>query len=600
MKLHSIRICGYKRIEDSTFFFGDTTFLIGPNNVGKSSVLSAIEELFSANEKLDEYCYHSKLDDITGDNIQIKNEVVLEAELRDVPREAENWKGFKGRIIPYEPLDSSESGLSIIYRKHYPVNGKCCREMKTFKRILKPELASAKTPADLIQKGMPENSVTSIFPDISRKIPKILDALDELNEAWDIDCANQEWALNPGGFHSLVAHRLPLFIVIPAEYSPNELDAKKGGLATIMTQLFKEIKETSINFSEAQRYLSLLEKELDPSDVTSSFGEMMCDLNKVMNSIFPNTKIHANANLSNPETSIVPQFDINMSSNVKTPVLHQGTGMVRSAIFALIKFRNEWFQKKGRQPNKNIFIAFEEPELYLHPNAANQMRDTIYNLSEDSSQIVCTTHSTYMIDLARKPRQVLNSMSFFNDTIQSTAFSLSDAFKNLSDSDRTYVKMILKMDDYCSRVFFAKKVIVVEGDTEDIILRETFQRLPQHIKELVYSEVQILKARGKGAIIPIIKYLKSFKINFFVIHDRDSSILKAEQFNQPIEDAMGSIDNIVMLRENIEDCLGCPHKQNDKPYNAYHFAQQWGDGWDSIPKKWRMVIEKVLHEYFRN
>jgi putative ATP-dependent endonuclease of OLD family len=51
MKLTQLKIEGYKRVRNSTCVFGDATFLIGPNNTGKSSVLSAIEYLVSANIK---------------------------------------------------------------------------------------------------------------------------------------------------------------------------------------------------------------------------------------------------------------------------------------------------------------------------------------------------------------------------------------------------------------------------------------------------------------------------------------------------------------------------------------------------------------------
>ena len=48
MKLHSLKIDGFKRIQSAHLLFGDATFLIGANNVGKSTVLKAIEWLLSA------------------------------------------------------------------------------------------------------------------------------------------------------------------------------------------------------------------------------------------------------------------------------------------------------------------------------------------------------------------------------------------------------------------------------------------------------------------------------------------------------------------------------------------------------------------------
>jgi putative ATP-dependent endonuclease of OLD family len=47
MKLHSLKISGFKRIRDTELLFGDATFLIGSNNSGKSTTLKAIEWLLS-------------------------------------------------------------------------------------------------------------------------------------------------------------------------------------------------------------------------------------------------------------------------------------------------------------------------------------------------------------------------------------------------------------------------------------------------------------------------------------------------------------------------------------------------------------------------
>ena len=49
MKIHSLKISGYKRLKEVSVLFGDATFLIGQNNCGKSSVIKAIETLLSAN-----------------------------------------------------------------------------------------------------------------------------------------------------------------------------------------------------------------------------------------------------------------------------------------------------------------------------------------------------------------------------------------------------------------------------------------------------------------------------------------------------------------------------------------------------------------------
>lgn len=118
--------------------------------------------------------------------------------------------------------------------------------------------------------------------------------------------------------------------------------------------------------------------------------------------------------MNDPNKAIQPDFNIEIHSNVRTPVQLQGTGVIRSVVFALLRYKNTRDLKKIHKGEyvRPLLIGFEEPELYLHPSAAQKMRETIYSLAEESqNQIVCTTHSTYMIDLSQKPSQILNNLT---------------------------------------------------------------------------------------------------------------------------------------------------------------------------------------------
>ncbi len=168
---------------------------------------------------------------------------------------------------------------------------------------------------------------------------------------------------------------------------------KNGVLHKILSELFKDVREQSENYKDAQTCLTLLAKELDPGDASSEFGKMMTELNTVLCGVFPESRIYASADFSSPD-ALAPTFAIEMSSNIRTSVANQGTGMVRAAVFGLLRFRQQWLKKRAGNDDRGLIIGFEEPEIYLHPSAANQMRDLIYELSDQNSQIVATTHFT--------------------------------------------------------------------------------------------------------------------------------------------------------------------------------------------------------------
>lgn len=596
MRLHTLKINGFKRIHNAQVNFGDATFLIGSNNAGKSSVLKAIEWLLSDKKRMATDCYCSEVDIETGENKVSCKEVILEAEFRNIPDEAKGWRGFKGRVFNYDPADSGETGNSIFYRKSYLLGEDVTIELKSLKRNLKQDFEALKKPSEFINSGIDAKIISELFPALDKNISANEKAkLELIDEIWDIT-KEEVWDKNPGGIGGGVLSKLPSFLLIPAESGATEIEDKTGVLQKTLNELFKDVRGSSANYRRAQECLNELAKELNPSDESSEFGIMMGELNKVLCGVFPESKIYASADLSNPDTALSPTFSIEMSSNIRTTVSNQGTGMVRAAVFGLLRFRQAWLKKRG-EDERSLIIGFEEPEIYLHPSAANQMRDIIYELSGMSSQIIATTHSPYLIDLSRKPRQILNRFHYESSHTSINPFSVTEKYKQLSENDKSYVKMVMKLDDHMSRIFFTKKVIIVEGDTEEIIFKEALRRVPISTRNKILTNTELVKARGKAAIIGLIKYLSALEVDFIVIHDRDKGVKGAEVFNPIILEAAGSPDKVIVVEECIEDILGYPVPTSEKPFNAYQQTLKWGDGFEEIPEQLKSIMRRIYSSW---
>ena len=600
MKLHSLQIDGFKRIRSTKILFGDATFLIGPNNAGKSTVLKAIEWLLSAKKSIPSSEYFSVIDDETGETKPAVDTITLEAEFRNLPIEAIEWRGFKGRIFSYPTDDVSDSGLSVTYKKTYTLGKDVVIEFRSKERAIKPEFASYKTGQDLIDKGAPAAEVLDLFPDLAAKIgasKAAQEKLDQIDAIWDTK-DSETWFQNPGGIPGVVLKMLPRFLLIPADTSVSEIEGTSAGvLGKTLNELFEDVRGTSNNYAQAQEYLNKLAQELDPEDSGSEFGKMITELNAVLASVFPDSQLHATASLSDPKTALKPTFNVEMSSNVRTPVSHQGSGMIRAAAFGMLRFRQKWLSKREDDHVRSLIVCFEEPEIYLHPSAANQMRDTIYELSGHESQIVATTHSPFIIDLARKPKQILNSLRCDVAGVTASPFNVTDAFLALENDAKAHVKMLLRVDDHVARVFFTKHIIIIEGDTEEVVIKETLKRLPKERYLKIVSDFEIVKARGKASIIGLVKYLVAMGITPIVVHDRDGGIAGAEVFNQPIADALAGGGKVVQMHENIEDEMGYPAPTSEKPFKAYQHTQTWGDDWTGIPVTWKAKMVEIFGDY---
>ena len=606
MQLYSLCIEGFRKHYKTEIKFSDSTFLIGENNVGKSSVLYALDYLLGANSSIpiDEFY---ALEEEGKRKIAVEN-IVFTAEFRRIPREANSWRGFKGRLLNYEPdiNDPFDTGLKFIYRKTYPKGGKV--KIETFEnlKVLKSKFRDCICIQDYLDAGLSEDELTDEIKKI--KYDKKLSAkeralFDVIEDIFDIDYSKEGWVENPGGIPQNVLSKLPKYLLIPAQDSEGEISGTSGTLQRTLNELFNEVREKSENYRLAQEYLNKLAQELDPSDDSTEISKMIGEINSIISDVFPHTGISALANLSDADKVIRPVFDIQMNSNVSTSSKLQGTGLIRSTVFALLRYKALRDNKKDITQERQLIIGFEEPEIYLHPNAISKMRDTIYSLAESgNNQIVCTTHSPYMIDLSKKPKQTLNRLSLIKLeestalTVKSDAFNITKEFLKLQEDDKNYIKMLLRVEDSIAKCFFVKKVLIIEGDTEQVVLSETISKLPINLRNEILSDWYILRARGKAAIIPLIKYLRAMHIDIYVMHDKDADTQGAVIFNEPIRQALDYDDHLFVLENCVEDVLGYTAPISDKPYKAYCYINDNWKEWRDISEQWKIIIQNIFNE----
>ncbi|QGV17954.1 Hypothetical protein LCAKO_1429 [Lacticaseibacillus paracasei subsp. paracasei] len=629
VQISELTLDGFCRHLHTKVELGDATYLIGENNVGKSSILRALSIMLSTQKNLDESDYYSYNNE-NGDGINRVNQVVITLKIDDLPDDADKWRGFKGRVFSEE--FNGNTTRFIIYRKTFPIGQSVKVEMKS-RRFSYAEGVSGKektlgdfkdfeklneeTRDDLLSElGVSEPNGVRLTPKNRDEYERILDSYFPVREY----NSETEWDLNPGGFQSNIISKLPRYLYIPAADGKEDL-SQKGALQNLLTEMFRDVRDKSANFSAAQIALDKLAKELNPGNENSDFSELMKSLQHVITEVFSDVTINIAAELSKPDDVIRPSFDVKIGSNIQTDTKHQGTGIIRSVVFAFLKFNaRRQLQGQGARP---ILVGFEEPELFLHPNAVNQMRSVIYDLAEQpSNQIICTTHSPLMIDLTRKPKQILDHLSLThivsddvvcidntterellcsNLKVRSQIINTSSAFLSISDSDQQYVKMLMKMDDEINRVFFAKKVLIVEGDTEDILIQSSIDDMPNEMRMEILHDWQIIKARGKAAIIPLIKYLEAMGIHPYVLHDRDANTPGAAKFNRPILNALnGDESHRFTDDDDIEDMLGFEHHLQDKPFKAYEQYQLFSkvessDGWHrAIPTEWKKLLKSIF------
>lgn len=402
MRLHEIKIDNFRKLKGCTIGFRDSTFLIGANNAGKSSVFSAIQLLHSAKNALRED--YSKTYNADDDLYEYSEEIEMVAEYHNLPEEAKEWVGFKGRIIQVDNPLPDESNNSIVYKKVWSITqSKPKVYMLEHPKAPKEQFVGATQVSELVSDTFSEEFLKEFFGEgnFTKKltIKAVKEKLEDLNDYWEVqEDQDPQWVENPGGIPGNVLSKLPRIVVVPAESCVAELTSSSGALHSLLGDLFEQVRSNSQNYEQAQRFLNELASELNPSDVETDFGKLIQELNGMVHNLFPDSLVHVSAALDKPEKTIKPQFSVELESNVKTEVSYQGHGMIRATAFQLLRFVQEFVNKNADNPRSTIF-CFEEPEIYLHPSAANQLRDSLYELAGPSCQIVATTHSPYMVNL---------------------------------------------------------------------------------------------------------------------------------------------------------------------------------------------------------
>jgi putative ATP-dependent endonuclease of OLD family len=249
----------------------------------------------------------------------------------------------------------------------------------------------------------------------------------------------------------------------------------------------------------------------------------------------------------------------------------QGSGARRTLLWTALKYISENGKETGERPH---VLLIDEPEICLHPSAIRDARKVLYNLPKlNNWQVMVTTHSPVFIDLSYDNTTIVRVDRNNDNAIKSTTLYRPKT-ANLSDDDKENLKLLNVCDPYVHEFFFGGKIVVVEGDTE----YTAFSWLKNEYSDL-YSDVHIIRARGKAIIPSVVKILNQFTCDYAVLHDTDSPQTAdgrtnpAWTVNKNILDAitnnsMSAQIRLIACKTTFESAIFNESVSKDKPYNA--------------------------------
>ena len=256
------------------------------------------------------------------------------------------------------------------------------------------------------------------------------------------------------------------------------------------------------------------------------------------------------------------------------PFDHQGTGTINMLVLAMLS--------QIAEDRQNVIFAMEEPETAIPPYTQKSIVHEVRNLS---SQTIFTSHSPYVIEEFNINETMVLSRSSDGALEQSSIVLPSNVkLKRYRSEFRTR---------FCESLL-ARRILIAEGATEATALPVAARRLselrPDTYVTLEALGICIIDAGGQDNILGFAKFFRSLGKHVFAVCDRQSDEKKTA-----IE---AQVDQLIMHKEvGFEDLI-----VNNTTIDAMqHFSDRisWPQHILNNCPSPKDCLQECLREYFK-
>lgn len=207
-------------------------------------------------------------------------------------------------------------------------------------------------------------------------------------------------------------------------------------------------------------------------------------------------------------------------------------------------------------------LALEEPEIYLHPQAQRNLFRILREIASTGLQVIISTHSNNFVDteffdsigLVRKVDDPENKgCQHTTLTLVSKAELLEHCYRTGVPEGKATIENITEYYKSTSNyrlneAFFARFLILVEGETEELALPEYLAAVGLNCDQ---KGVSVIAVQGKNQIPKYWRLFGKFKIPMLVVFDNDDDGV----------DAKGSDNQKRKSNKNLASCFGLQLEQ---------------------------------------
>ncbi len=527
MKLKKIEINNFRLLESiNCNLEEDITLIVGKNNTGKTSFFEAIKIATSTDgkfifEDFSQSTYdtfkavYSKYLDSKADGITEEDRDELEKQLIvEVPKIIINFE------IQYNKVDNE----SLV-------------ELSEFIT----DLEDARNDATICISFEPKNTL-KVFQSFENREDKTIELIEYLHKnifffyetvCYAIDKESNYRSKIENSFRTKI-QKVVLFESIKAM---RILDDTKGDSNNALSLGFSNYynqrdKKNNKDVEELEKALTEVSKDLKEKykivlgGIMSKLGDFGARTPISIPEIAIDSKFDSEKVIKNNIQYLYKQDEINL------PESYNGLGYSNLIymILELESFIEKFKNSKEEKLSNFLVVLIEEPEAHMHPQMQqvfiSQVSKVINNAKKDNDlkiQVIITTHSSHILsESGIDTESGFNRIRYFNRLPTDTGFKITNQdFNNLKikDDKRTFRFLRQYLTLHKSDLFFADKVILVEGTTERMLLS---QMIKKSANSLCTEYVSILEVGGAYAH-SFKEMLEFINVRTLIITDIDSS-----------------------------------------------------------------------------
>jgi putative ATP-dependent endonuclease of OLD family len=339
------------------------------------------------------------------------------------------------------------------------------------------------------------------------------------------------------GLQSNVVASLPRVYLLPTitDYS-DEIDKRSSSstFRRLMAALSERILEKDPRFVEVEKALATIRGLLNPTTTQGapsrieSLAAVETKITELLRRVMPSvTGVSLAVEVEEIKDLFSAGVSLSVNDGVDTDVLAKGHGLQRCIVFTLLQTlilneRNQLIaDDNGAKLSPDpIILLIEEPELYIHPQLSKLFFDVMTSFAE-TDQVIYSTHSPLFVDAYRAEN--VGIVSKLNPAVGTRIRSCDmTAFDGLDD--KRLFQGFTKLNPSMNELFFAKRVLLVEGLEDSIAVTATLKDLGRITTRPEELEWSVIACGGKASIPFFQRVLNAFAIPYAVLHDVDITV----------------------------------------------------------------------------